>query len=389
MTSTTKTGSDQAASSAQDSAQVLATIARLRSEHGQATTPAREAILLHEIGVLEEALGDEAAAARDQLAAVNAEPEFTEPLERLIAIIERRQSYKNLGKLLDRLVKVATNPNERVRALVEHAFFVLDQDGDAAAARGLLEQAVDEVPSDVTAWLALEVLALREGDLALEERALAQRAALSQLPEWRALLLLDLATLRAGAGDDAGAEAAVDEAVSLDSPATFLALRRGERLARTLEDLPLEARFLEAQAALLLAAVKDADRGTATGVPLDRRTKAHAADAWLRAAEAHRRSGEGAKGIDLLDRALGELPGDPSLTHARLIAAEGASDAATMARLARGELEQGASGELAAALWLRVAEAAAAEADGAGALDAVRRALKEDTKSIPARALEL
>src|SRR5687767_587241 len=140
---------------AQDTALVAATIARLRAEADASEGAPREAVLLHEIGVLEEALGDEAAAARDQLAAVNAEPEFTEPLERLIAIIERRQSYKNLGKLLDRLVKVATNPNERVRALVEHAFFVLDQEGDAAAARGLVEQAVDEVPSDVTAWLAL------------------------------------------------------------------------------------------------------------------------------------------------------------------------------------------------------------------------------------------
>jgi cellulose synthase operon protein C len=241
----------------------------------------------------------------------------------------------------------------------------------------------------VTGWLVLEGMALRSGDLALEERALAQRSALVELPEWRALLLLDLATLRAGAGDETGAEAAVDEAVSLESTATFLALLRGEALAKTLEDWGLQARFLEAQGALLFAATNDAQKGDAAGVPLDRRNAAHAADAWLRAAEAQRRSGEGAKAIELLDRALGELPGDPSLTHARLVAAETAGDSATMARLARAELEQGASGELAAALWLRVAEAAAAEADGAGALDAVRRALKEDPKSIPARALEL
>ena len=59
------------------------------------------------------------------------------------------------------------------------------------------------------------------------------------------------------------------------------------------------------------------------------------------------------------------------------------------ARLARGELEAGAHGELAAALWLRVAETAAADSDRPGALDAVRRALGEDPRSIPARALEL
>jgi hypothetical protein len=389
MTSTTKTGSAQGASPAHDPALVLGAVARLRSEHAAATTPAREAVLLHEIGVLEEALGDEAAAARDQLAAVNAEPEFTEPLERLIAIIERRQSYKNLGKLLDRLVKVATSPTERVRALVEHAFFVLDQEGDAAAAQALLEQAVDEVPSDVTAWVSLEVLALRSGDVGLEQRALAQRAALAQLPEWRALLLLDLAALRAKAGDEAGAEAVVDEAVALESRATFLALLRAEQMAKTLGDVPLQARFLEAQAELLLAAAKEGEKGDAAGVPRDRRTLAHAADAWLRAADAHRQNGQGEKAIELLERALSELPGDPALSQARLLAAEAAGDSATMGRLARGDLEQGASGELAAALWLRVAEAAAEQGDGSGALDAVRRALKEDPNSVPARALEV
>jgi len=389
MTSTTRTGSGLSASSAQDSALVVATINRLRAEHDASTASARQAVLLHEIGVLEEALGDEAAAAKDQLAAVNVEPEFTEPLERLIAIIERRQSYRNLGKLLDRLVKVAVSSNERVRALTEHAFFVLDHEGDAAQAQALMEQATEEVPSDATAWLALELLALKASDAALEERALAQRTALAQDPEWRALLLCDVAALRAGAADDTGTEAAIDEAVSLESKATFHCLRRGERLAHGLQDHALEARYLEAQAALVLAATRDPAKGEAAGVPVRRRSVAHAADAWLRAAEAHRRGGAGAAATDLLDRALVELPGDAALTHARLIAAEAAGDSAKMAELARTELEQGAEGALAAALWLRVAEAAAAQADGPGALDAVRRALKEDARSIPARALEL
>jgi len=389
MTSTSRTGSALAASSGQDAAQVVATVARLRSEQAASTTSLRAAVLLHEVGVLEEALGDEAAAARDQLAAVNVEPEFTEPLERLIAIIERRQSYKNLGKLLDRLVKVAVTSNDRARALLDQAFFLQDHEGDAAGARALAEQASDETPEDPTVWFALELIALRSGDGELKERALSRRATLTQIPEWQTLLLLDLADLRALDGDAEGAVSAIDLATSLESRAKYACLCRAERVARVVADRALEARSLEGQAAAILEAIADGTRGDAAGVPLRRRTKAHAADAWLRAAEVHRASGGIQPAIELLDRALGELPGDPALTHARLIAAETTGDAVTMARLARAELEAGAHGELAAALWLRIAEAAAADSDGAGALNAVRRALTEDPRSIPARALEL
>src|SRR6185503_5756878 len=140
MTSTAKTGGTEPAKQAQDSALVLATIAKLRAEQTASSAPAREAALLHEVGVLEEAIGDEQAAAHDQLAAVNAEPEFTEPLERLIAIIERRQSYKNLGKLLERLSQVALTSNERSRALIERAFFLADHQDDLAGARALAEE---------------------------------------------------------------------------------------------------------------------------------------------------------------------------------------------------------------------------------------------------------
>src|SRR5262249_7842380 len=152
----------------------------------------------------------------------------------------------------------------------------------------------------------------------LRERALARRATLSQLPEWQTLLLLDLAELRALGGDAEGAVSAIDLATSLESRAKYAALCRAERVARGIGDRALEARTLEGQAAAVLEATTDGARGDASGVPLRRRTKAHAADAWLRAADVHRASGSLQAAIELLDRALGELPGDPALTHARL-----------------------------------------------------------------------
>jgi cellulose synthase operon protein C len=392
MTSTAKTGGTEPAKQAQDSAHVLATIARLRAEQSAQTenaSPAREAALLHEVGVLEEAIGDEAAAARDQLASVNAEPEFTEPLERLIAIIERRQSYKNLGKLLERLSQVALTSNERARALIERAFFLADHQDDLVGAKALAEEAAEAAPDDPTNYLVLELLAAKAGDAELRQRALSRRATLAQSPVYKALLFLDLAELRVAAGDADGAKNALGEALATESPAKFLALHRAERLYRELGEPKLEAAVLEQQAGLVLAAIADPSVGDGAGVPSGRRAPAHAADAWLRAAEAHGRAGDGAQATVLLDRALEQLPGDPSLTHARLTAAEEASDSAGMAALAKNELESGAKGELAAALWLRIAEAAAAESNAEKALEAVRRALAEDPQSIPARALEL
>ena len=372
-----------------DPALVTSTIGRLRAEHAASTTTERQAILLHEIGVLEERLGDEAAAARDQLSAVNAEPEFSEPLERLLAIIERRQSFKNLGKLLDRLSKVATKPEARARALVEQAAFLADHEQDHAGARALLEQALEDSPDDAGIWLMLELCAVKLGDGELRERALERRASLAVVPEWRALLLGDLAELRFDRGDHEGAFGALDQGVQLRTRASYGLLAFTEQLAHKSEHPEHEARALEAQAGLILEAMLDPSRGDELGVPHARRNAPSAADAWLRAADAHRRRGDVANATALLDRALNELPGDPLLSHARLAAAEVSGDVATMARLARAELAAGAEGELAAALWLRVAESAASEGDGQGALEAVGKALEADPSSIPARALSL
>ena len=52
-------------------------------------------------------------------------------------------------------------------------------------------------------------------------------------------------------------------------------------------------------------------------------------------------------------------------------------------------MDAGATGAVASALWLRVAEAAASEGDGASALAALGSALSKDPGSLAARALEL
>ncbi|MCC6666423.1 MAG: hypothetical protein IT375_21905 [Polyangiaceae bacterium] len=366
-----------------------AELTRLRAEHDEAESDVTRAILMHEIAVLEERAGDSSAAARDQLDAVNSEPEFHEPLERLIQLIQKSGSSKNLGKLLERSAQVAEGAEERVRALLEHAAHVADVEVSPDAARTVLEEAAEERPDDAAVYLALEVLAGKTGDGELRARSLGSRAEHCQHPAWRSLLLIDAAEMALADGDTDGALERIERAIQQKGEATFTALVALETVGRRAERFDVVARALEAQAALLLRGASDADTADALGVPRHARTAAHAADAWLRAADAHRRRGEVGDAAALLDQALSRVENEPALTHARLITAEVTGDTQKSAELAKVALAAGAKGGVAAALWLRVAEASASEGDRPTALDAVRHALTEDPACIPARVLEL
>ena len=278
MVSTSKPPQAQTAPS--DLALVTSVIQRLRAEHDAAESMATKAILLHELGVLSEALGDEAGSARDQLGAVNADPDFREPLERLIAIIERRQSYKNLGKLLERLVRVAETPEERARALLDQAAFASDHEGDDGSARMLLENAADESPDDASLWLALELSAGKTSDGELRDRALAARARLAQDPLWKQLLLIDLGELRSAGGETVTARQALEEAVGIGASATFEALESLAQFARSSGAPDVEERALEALADAIALSLKNPEAADKVGVPRYKRTSAQA---WRKA----------------------------------------------------------------------------------------------------------
>src|SRR4051812_42247266 len=365
MSSTSRSQSSQVPSTTQDLTVVTSAIARLRAEHDRASDSKTRAILLHEIGVLEERVGDETASVRDQLGAVNAEAEFREPLERLIAIIERRQSYKNLGRLLERLVNVADRPEERARALLDHTFYLLDHEHDTAGARVLLEQATDDAPQDSSLWLGLELITGKIGDSELRERALLARASLTENSHWKALLLLSLAEQRAAAGEHEAAERALEEAILLGSPASFDCLTTLVELARKTGEHAIGVRAQVRVAEAIESALLDTAQADRIGVPAHLHSAAGAADAWLCAAEWARESGMTAQAVEFIERALVAAPGDALLLRARFHLADALGDTASAARLASAELERGASGGHAASLWLRVAEARAAEGDGA------------------------
>ncbi len=388
------------------------TVRRLRTELAATGDRARHARLLAEIADLEERGGDEPAAARDYLAAYNADSTFREPLEGLVRLLEKRRSLKNLGKLVDALARVASSPDEKVRALLMRAAYQADVTADLSEAKSAAREATEvagaPVAEQASAWLALEVLAGRTGDTAARDEALTQRARFAKDPTWHALLLLDGARTAAAAGEIESAVSLVREARALGSEATWTATALLEQVVHDQPGLPgtdearsraeAHADALDATAALLGEALTDASAADALGVPLWVREPAWRVDAWLRAAEARRRLGQIDRAAATLDRALEQIAGMPAeeaslaeaaVITARIRIAEQTGDTATCGRLAERRLATEKNPALAAALAMRIAEQAAAEGESARALDALSRAIANDPGSLPARALQL
>ena len=261
-----------------------ALIGKLQGEINAATEKPAQAALLHELGVLHEARGEEPLAARDYLAAYNADADFREPLEALIRVLSRRRSFKNLAKLLDAMAKNAPTAEERARALRELAVVALEFDKNRDEARQRLEEAVAENPDELTAWLELEMLAHESADPAGVMRAIEARLPLITDATYKALLYIQLAELAAKLAQTHRAYEYLDAAAALEGRARFQTRVSLERIAQGAADLDALARALEGQAELVAEVLDDPERGEEIGVPRHMRTAAFAAEAWMRAA---------------------------------------------------------------------------------------------------------
>lgn len=403
---------------------IAAAVSRLRAEVDATTDRSRKARLLNEAGEIQERGGDEPGAARDYLAAYNADTSFREPLEGLVRLLERRRSLANLGKLVEALVAAASTPEERARALTERAMFTEDVQKDLEGARGAAREATESgaIGSDLgAAWLTLELVAAKLADAALREEAVAARAELTSDPTWKGLLLADVAALAAGAGEIDRALGIAAKACEEGEGATWLAQSTIERITRAEPGLPgsddarararIHAEALEARAELIREAMTDGARGDAVGVPRHCRTIEHAADLLLRAADARRLSSELGRAAQALDRCLEVLADarprredEPTaggatnevaaaierlVLNARLRLAEGMGDTALAADLATRRMIGETDGGVVASLQMRVAEHAASEGELAHALTALTQATDRDPVCAPARALKI
>lgn len=362
----------------------------------------RKAKLLSAAGEAAERSGDEVSAARHYLGAFNADPAFREPLEGLVRLLYRRRSTKNLGKLLDALVRAASTPAERVRALTQRAAFLEDHAGQPDEALSLLRDAtaVDAPELDASeAWMFLELAAARASDDELRHEALAARAARRGDPAWQAHLQADVARGLAERGDAMGALEWFAKARSQEGPATFGVSRGAEwaiavgPLADSLDEQDRAralADTIDVQIGAIMEAIAEPDRAAALGVPSWARPVEHAVALVLRSASLRLQAGNPEAAMSIL------------VEHAQVI--EPFSDAYRIAQtlgvraaVRRGDLESaadlatrtlaGAGPSQAAALWLTVAERAAELGDRESELRALTQAVEVAPSSIPARAL--
>ncbi|RLB50540.1 MAG: hypothetical protein DRI90_23645, partial [Deltaproteobacteria bacterium] len=367
--------------------QIEAVLAGLRAEEQHEQDAAQQAVLHHESGVLEEARGDDDAAAQEYLAACNTEPAFREPLEALVRIYQRKRDDSHLPRLLEALVDVATTPAESARALWELAVFRQRVEEELGQARGCLEAAVETDPSHAASWLEYELLAARDRDVDARMRALEARQNLTTNPIWQGLLLIELAELCAEAGDVGRASELLDTVVALEGQARFRSRLALEAIAIKAEDNELLAHALEGQAELIAQGIDDREAADRAGVPLAMCTAAHAADTWLRAGEVRRRSGDPWGAVAALTGAAERLDDNALIARLRIAAADAAGDEAAALDLAREQLERGVGGSAGAALWLRLGRAAEASEDEATAQEAYGQALELDPDNIVALTL--
>lgn len=361
----------------------------LRAELEASSHHTERALLHYELGLLYEQVRDDHSAAKELLLAVNGDPSLREPLERLIALMERRRSYVNLGKLLDRLGRVAQSPDESVRAQLARGDYLVDQRSDLVTALAAYEQAAQLLPDSGLVWLSLHYLAARQSDAKLVESALTRRIQLAHDRGYRDGLRLQLARFQALRGRQDLARATLEAASSPHSPVLYQALLQLEQLVKP-EDHVTQAGLLDQQAAVLVRGLENADHAHARGVPPSHVSVSRLIDVTLRAVMNLEAAGKETRAIDALERAFPCAPTNRLLVRAlrRVNAASEHEADDRLVEFAR-SVEAGAPEELDASLWLDQALRAPQHGDLIAFGYALSNAIGHSPNSVVARALEL
>ena len=215
--------------------------------------------------------------------------------------------------------------NERSRALIEQAFFLADHENDAAgraSPRRASRRSSARRPDGLGSML--ELFAPRRATASCAKRALARRAALVEKSRMANAACCSTSPSSARvSGDSEGATTALEVAVSVESSHEVPGALPGRTALSRARRAASSRRAPRSPSGPRARSDRRSRAGDGAGVPTRSPHPAHAADAWLRAAEAHRRAGDPSQATLLLDRALEQLPGDPALTHARLTRGRG------------------------------------------------------------------
>lgn len=358
-------------------------VSLLRAELEASSDPMRKALLHYELALVFEQVRDDNAAAKELLVAVNTQSNLHEPLEHLIGLIERRRSYANLGKLLDRLGRVAESPAELNRAQLARGDFLTDHRSNLAQAAEAYEQVTKSQPDHRLAWLSLHYLGARQSDARLVENALNARIQHASHKTYRDGLRLQLARFQALRGRHDLARATLEAAASPHSPMLYPALLQLEQLVKT-EDHATRAKLLEQQAELLALGLADSAYAASHGIPSSHLQRTAVADVSLRTALNLALSrGTSARISQALARGL-DAGTDPLLVER--IRREGQTadaevPAEWLVNLPSGE-------EVTAAVYVRRALGLSITSDDTP-LQHLNKALSDDPNSVTARALQL
>lgn len=376
-------------SSPPTSADVNQVVAYLRAELTTCTDQTQRALLHYELALLFEQARDDHSAAKELLAAVNANASLREPLEHLIALIERRRSHVNLGKLLDRLARIADSPEETIRAHLARGDFLADHRSDFHTAKQAYEHVLELQEHHCLAWLALHYIGARQSDAGLVEKALQARIQGAHEPPYREGLRLQLARFQAMRGRHDLARSTLEAASAPNSPARFPALLQLEQLIASPTDYAQRAYTLEQQASMVSASLGNDSHAAAHGLPSLKLTPEVASDIWMRAAlNLEATDPHAPRVLTFLDNAQATLGGDYSLLRATLRQLERRQLDEPLRAVVGKILEQPADSEaFIATVWLRCARAHLSQARIEEALHALAQALEADANCLTARAL--
>jgi cellulose synthase operon protein C len=328
----------------------------------------RKAMIQHELGhLIHSRLKSEARAVKAYAQALNLDPLLRPNVWAIRRIFVARQLWPNLIKLHDAEVRFEEDPARKAEILLEKGWMLQDRLDDQVAARECYWEAHRTHRAWLAPLLALEKLALAQGDMATLAEVYGATVETADDPARKVAALVDLARLQ-----DKLADGSPQKAMQLLEEADAVGvgrravLRQMEEIA-TADGMTAELpRILRRQADELL-------RGEAPDRP--------AAAAKLRAAAHIARDllADLSLAQELLASALETLPGEPLLQRDLLALAEARGDHALAEKILAARLEHAAEPVARAALHFRIGLARLA----AGSAEAGGEALQAALQAVP------
>jgi tetratricopeptide (TPR) repeat protein len=157
---------------------------------------AKLALYQHEVGELYEASGDEGAAVKAYAKALQSDATLKPNLWAIRRVFQRRALWPNLLKLIDAEIRFARSDAEKAELYVEKGQLFEDKLNDVQQARECYWKATEADAGTLAAWLSLEKLCAKDGDLAGLAKVLRGAASATHEPARKVALLLDLARLQ-------------------------------------------------------------------------------------------------------------------------------------------------------------------------------------------------